>query len=126
MAFTRGDLEKIRTERQPIPVDVPEWGGTALLRVMSGTQRDAYEVSIAGSVQPAKGQPRRLNLTNVRARLVACCLVGEDGQPLYDWQDPEDVAALGSMDAAGLDRLFKACQKINGITDEDVQDLAKN
>lgn len=108
-------------------IDVPEWDMTGddgvLLEAMNGTSRDDYEASIVGN---RGGKDRRLNLGNLRARLVARCMIEDDGAPVYDYRKPQDIDELGALDAAGLDRCFKACQELNGITDEDVDTLEKN
>jgi hypothetical protein len=90
------------------------------LRTMTGTERDAYEAEIVGT---RGGKDRRLNLANMRARLVARCMLGDDGQPLFNYRNPADIDELGSMDAAGLDRVFSECQHINGLTERDIEEL---
>ncbi|PRX90821.1 hypothetical protein [Allonocardiopsis opalescens] len=94
-------------------VDVPEWGGRVKIRSLSGTERDAFEAGIAGN-------GKKLRLENIRAKLVAKCAINEQGQQLFS---TADTAALGRKNAAVLDRVFQACQKLSGITDEDVDEL---
>lgn len=118
-AILAAKARAIKTET----VHVPEWEGDVLIRVMTGAERDAYEAEIVGN---RAGKDRRLNLQNLRAKLVARCLVDEKGAALFNWRDPGDIGALGEMDAAGLDRVFKACQRVNGLSDDDVNDLAGN
>lgn len=123
------DRLKSRATKLPTRVvDVPEWdmtGDDAIhLRAMTGTERDAYEAGVVGN---RGGRDRPLNLANLRARLVARCMVDPTtNEPIFDWRKPQDVDELGGYNAAGLDRLFKACQELNGITDEDVSALEKN
>lgn len=123
--LSRADLVAVReAARARIEeFDVPEWGGVVKLRVMTGTERDAYEAEIVGT---RGGKDRRLNLFNLRARLVARCLLGEDDAPLFDWRKPADIDELGAMDAAGLDRVFKRVQEMNGLTEKDIDDLTGN
>ena len=109
-------------------VDVPEWemiGDDAIvLQAMTGTARDAYEAEIVGN---RAGKDRRLNLSNLRARLVARCIIDPStGELIYNYHKPADIDELGSYNAAGLDRLFKVAQELNGITDDDVEKLEKN
>lgn len=99
-------------------VDVPEWGGTVRLRTLTGTERDAFEAS---SVQQA-GKVRRININNIRARLVALCIVGEDGNRMFS---DTDIKALGAKSSKALDRVFDAASKMNGLSDEDVEKLAE-
>ena len=48
-------------------VDVPEWGGEVTIRIMSGTERDAFEQALYESAPKNKG----VSLKNIRARLCA-------------------------------------------------------
>ncbi len=98
-------------------VSVPEWGGEVLVRTMTGADRDAFEASLVG-----RDGPKESRLDNVRARLVALALCGEDGERLFD---DADVAALGAKSARALDRVFAVAQRLNGIGAEQV-DAAKN
>lgn len=100
-------------------VPCPEWGGTVRLRSIRGSQRDAYEQSvISGS-----GSDRRMNLKNARAKLIVLCAVDEDGRPLFT---ADDVSRLGSKNAAPLDRLFDACRKLCGMSEQDVDRLTED
>ena len=64
-------------------VDVPEWGGTVGLRVMSGAERERFEaVHLAGG-----------NKADVRARLVVLTACDGDGNPLFGEGDVEHLRA---------------------------------
>lgn len=123
------DRLKARASQLPREsVDVPEWDmigdNAVIVQAMTGTARDAYEAEITGN---RASKDRRLNLQNFRARLVARCMIDPDTSELvYDYRKPADIDEIGAFDAAGLDRVFKACQRINGITDDDVEELTKN
>lgn len=106
-------------DRATVDVEVPEWGGTVRVRALSGTERDAYEVALAG-VRP--DGTRRLNLVNVRARLIAMACVDEAGERLFT---DKDVEALGAKSGVAMQRVFEAAQALSGLTDEDVQELAE-
>lgn len=107
--------EDVKTEE----VEVPEWGGSVLVKGLTGADRDALEAS----VMVLKGQKQSLNLTNYRARLVACCIVDETGARIFS---PGDLEALGRKSAAALDRVAAAARRLSGISDEDEEELAKN
>lgn len=100
-------------------VPVPEWGGEVRLRSLTGAERDQYE---ADSIKTVKGK-REHNLSNLRARLIAMCAVDENGQPLFT---RGDVLRLGQKSAIALERLFDEATKLNGMSDEDVEELAGN
>ena len=94
-----------------VDVEVPEWGGTVRVRMMTGGERDAFE---AGTIT-RHGKKIEQNLVNIRARLVALCVVDEKGQRLFS---EADAAALGQKSAAALNRVFNAAQQLNALTEE--------
>ena len=100
-------------------VDVPEWGGTVRVRSISGAERDAFEQAIV----TRRGKNVQTNLSNIRAKMSALCLVDESGQRLFT---DADVVALGQKSAAALDRVFGVAQRLSGLTDKDVDELAEN
>ena len=100
-------------------VDVPEWGGTVRVRAFSGRERDAFEASLVRG----DGKDRKVDLTNMRARLVALTVVDESGQTVFTH---DDVDLLGAKSGAALDRVFSVAQKLNGLSGADVEELTKN
>lgn len=99
-------------------VEVPEWGGTVLVRSMNGTERDAWEQSLI-----VKGRGDGVDVTNIRARLVAICAVDAAGKRLFS---DTDATALGKKSAAALDRVAKVAQRLNGLTAAEVEDARGN
>lgn len=97
-------------------VAVPEWGGEVLVRGMSGLERDRFEASCLDD-------KRQLKLDNIRAKLVAACLVDENGKRLFS---DAEVAALAAKSGAALDRLFRVAQRLSGLAEADVKELAAN
>lgn len=120
MAILSRDEILTANDRKTEIVPVPEWGGEVIVRSMSGFERDAFEASVAQS----KNGKQTTNLSNIRARLVAKCVVDEQNRPLFVTKD--DVLALGEMSAAALDRVFAVCQELNGMTKKDVEDLVED
>lgn len=107
--------QDIKTES----VDVPEWGGQVIVRALDGTERDALEASMI----QGKGKNAQVNLTNLRAKLVARSLVDEHGARLFE---DGDIPALAKKSASALNRVYEVAQRLSGITQEDVDDLTKN
>lgn len=107
--------DDIKSER----VAVPEWGGDVLVRGLTGAQRDAWESSLT----VRKGKIMVPNMTNFRARLVVMCVVDETGKPVFH---QGDVDQLAGKSGAALDRLYDVAARLSGITEGDVEDLAKN
>jgi len=105
-------------------VEVPEWGGSVLVREMTGAERDEYEASMV--TEKEGGQDVRVNLAalrNLRARVVSWCAINEDGSRMFK---PTDVQALGQKSAAALDRLYEAIVILSGIKEEELEVIEKN
>jgi hypothetical protein len=115
MTLTKDQIKKAQDTKTE-EVQVPEWGGSLFIKTMTGKARDALEMSMV----KANGEQDR---TNIRARFVIATAVDEKGKPLFDEADTE---WLGQKSAAALDRCFAVSQRLNHITDNDVEDLAKN
>lgn len=96
-------------------VSVPEWGGEVIISAMTGYARDAWEQHLVESKEGA--------LANIRARLVVATAVDEQGNRLFTEQD---VKALGEKSVAALERCVKVAQKLNRLTQSDLDDLQKN
>jgi hypothetical protein len=119
MAFLTRDEILSAEDRSYDTVECPEWGGTVRLRSISGRQRDLYEQSMVEQ----KGSDRKVNVVNARAKLIVLCAVDGDGRPLFT---SEDLRQLSAKNAKPLDRLFDACQKLAGLSDDDVKALTEN
>jgi len=100
-------------------VAVPEWGGTVRVRSLSGAERDRFEDSI--TQQNGKGV--RKDIKNIRAKLVALCVVDESGKRIFT---EADVQALGRNSSIALDRVCEVAQRLNAMTDDGVAELAEN
>ena len=100
-------------------VEVPEWGGAVRVRSFTGRERDAFEASMVRG----DGRDRRVDLTNMRARLVGLTVIDESGQRLFT---DEEADLLGAKSGAALDRVFAVAQKLNGLSGADVEELSKN
>ncbi len=97
-------------------VSVPEWGGEVKVCTMSGFARDRFEAGITG-------KNGGTNMSNIRAKLAAATITDEAGKLLFD---EADIIKLGNKSCAALDRVFEAAQRINLISNSDVDTLAKN
>lgn len=105
--------EDLATEK----VRVPEWGGSVIVKALSGVERDAYEAGIFSS---GAGITAEYNLQNIRAKLAARTMVDENGDRLFS---DADVARLGLKSAAALDRVFSVAQRLSRLTASDVKEL---
>ena len=98
---------------------VPEWGGGVLVRALSGTERDRFEAQIVSG----QGRNQKVNTDNVRAKLVALTVVGEDDKRLFS---DADIADLGKKNAAPLERVFKVAMRLSGLSQGDVEEMAES
>ena len=99
-------------------VEVPEWGMSVYVATMTGTERDAFE----SSTVTVRGKKKDINLNNFRARFLVKVLVDETGERIFSDADATD---LGKKNSTILTRLFEVAQKLNGLGDEDVEELGK-
>ncbi len=119
MAFlTRDQIVEVDDTEYAV-VECPEWGGDVRLKSIKGSQRDSYEQSLILE----RGGNRSVNLRNARAKLIVLCAVDEQGRLLFT---PDDLNVLGRKNARPLDRLFDACQKLAGLSTDDVEKLTEN
>lgn len=119
MRLSKDDILKSQ-DNAPEEVDVPEWGGSVLVRGMTGKERDAFELSLMTS---GRGGRREVNPVNVRAKLVARCVVDDDGNRLFT---DADAAELGDKSAAAVDRVYAAAARLSGMTDGEEEELVRD
>jgi len=116
--ITKADIVAFNDLKSEV-IEVPEWGGSVTIRRMTGGERDAYEADIFES----KGSQLQLKRENFRAKLIARCLVDDNGERMFS---DGEIAALSKKSAAALDRLFAACQRLNGMTGAEQEKIEKN
>jgi hypothetical protein len=90
-------------------VEVPEWGGSVYIRVMSGAEREEMLSLFQGEKLTA-------------AALVVLCVVDVHGTRLFT---AEDVEAVNGKRGDVLLRIANEAMRYNGLTAEGVDD-AKN
>jgi hypothetical protein len=115
--LSRDDILKA-DDLRTVDVEVPEWGGTVRLKMLTAAERDRFEASTV----EVRGNQQKANLYNLRARLVSLCAVDEQGRRLFS---KEDVTQLGEKSAAALARLFNRASEINGLSDAEIEDLTE-
>jgi hypothetical protein len=100
-------------------VKVPEWavGGETevFVREMSGAERDAYEAALY--------RDKEESLTNARAKLAVRCVCDENGSLIFN---ESDIAALGEQSARALERVGRAAQRLNGLSDQVLEEAVGN
>ena len=100
----------------PVEVEIKVPGKDALsvfLKPLTSAQRDRFEASVVGV-------DGKRDLSNLRARLVADCLVDAKGKPIGNAKD------LGELDARLVGELFDAVRRLNGMDDDAVEEAGKD
>lgn len=99
-------------------VAVPEWGGTVVVRTLSGTEREEFDLENARLRDAApKGDVGWYR--GFRLRLLVRALCGADGAPLYR---PDEVDVLGRRNPLVLARLFDVADRLNAVTERAIED----
>lgn len=108
-------------------VEIPEWKGTVRVRGMTVAERNAWEKSNTRTFRGRSGQMvtevSQTALTNFRQRLVARCVVDQDGNRLFS---DSDVAALERKSAAAMERIVNVANRLNGVSQQDLEELEGN
>lgn len=99
-------------------VEVPEWGGIVRVRGLTGTERDGFEFRVAAAQKNGV-----MGDIDLRASLVARCLVDEDGKRMFT---DKEVARLGAKSGAALDRIFDKVSDLSGMGVEAVKAAAED
>lgn len=104
---------KFRVEK----LHVPEWGMDVWVRELKASERDRFE----GEQAINRGTLKLYQ--NFRARFLVLTVCDESGARAFA---DNQVEAIGSLPAAGVDRVFDAAAKLNRIGPKDIEDLEKN
>jgi len=110
------EAEDIQVEQ----VLIPEWGEDAGVNVkgMNGSERDIFESSLVNQ----RGQGIKVNTVNIRAKLASLTVVDENLQQVFT---EKDVREIGKKSASALQRIFEVAQRLSGISQGDVEELAE-
>lgn len=99
-------------------VFVKPWDGYVRIRTMTAHERDQFEQEMFTN---KGGKKERMD--DIRANLVARTIVDEGGKRMFS---DKDIKKLSSKSAAALDIIFDEAQKLNAVSNEDVEEIAKN
>lgn len=128
MTISKGDLFA-RADRTIEAVEVKEWGVTLHVKSLTEAERSKWDLSPMDVTQQKKGGTA-ISLTKERmqfqrAWLVVLATCYEDGAAFFD--EPElDVVKLSGKNAHAVNTLYEAAARLSGITEQDVEESAKN
>ena len=129
MAHLTRDAILVKDDIEVEEVLIPQWGGTVRVRGMSGTEREAFEESRLREKPSGNRAARRAGNTttefvrkNLRAQLVAWCVIDDLGARLFS---DDDIPMLNSKSGAALERIVDVAMRLSGMGDDDVEELAQ-
>lgn len=100
-------------------VDVPEWGGKVRVKVMTGPERDQWELANIDG----RGKLQKFSFKNVRAITAAFTIVDENGKRMFE---TNEIMELAKKSGPALDRVWTVASRLNKLTQADVEELAGN
>ncbi|WP_205752947.1 hypothetical protein [Cupriavidus oxalaticus] len=95
-------------------IEVPEWGGTVRVAMMSGKARDDFF---------GRQGEGKVPYSQFSASVVVATVVDEAGQPLFD---EADIEALRAKSQAAMDRVLAVSLRLNGIGQNATAEAEKN
>jgi hypothetical protein len=100
-------------------VTVKAFGGDVKIRVMTTSERTAFEQSL----QDRKGRVDSVKQATMRERLIAACVADAAGDLMFSDADLPQLAQLPADDA---ERLVEAIQRACGWTKQDIESLGND
>lgn len=97
---------------------VTVFGETLYVHGMAAKEKDEWEKTLS-VVRNGKSQM----VGNIRASLVTRVLRDESGNLVFA---ASDVDEIGNWPAAEVSVIFDAAQRLNSVSNEDIEELAKN
>lgn len=120
MGITRDailNVVDVQVERVEVPV--PGWDSLDLfVRVVSGAAKDRFDTSL---IDKTTGLATKTE--NYSAKFAALVLCNEQGESLFTL---ESAGALGHKSGLAIEYICAAGKKLNSLTDDAAEDLAKN
>ena len=94
------------------------------IRMMPGSGRDDFEQEV--SQRTRKDESGKIVVTGtkgVKVMLCALCIVDENNNLLFS---EDDVQELNEKNSEAIDFIFVECQEMNGLSNDDVEDLVSD
>ncbi len=100
-------------------VEVPEWGGSVIVRGLTSLERDKALARIMND----NNQIDLNRLGELRVMIAAMAIIDEQGNALFT---EKDVTALGQKSWSAIERISDAVLEISGLTQNALEQLEKN
>jgi hypothetical protein len=100
-------------------VDVPQWGGSVLVRSMTARERGQLMANIVDQ----QGGARKVKYAELQVRTCAASIVDAQGARMFD---EADIAKLSRKSSGALQLVFDVAQRLSGMTDDQVKELTED
>ena len=110
--------ERSKLERYSLLSQVPEWGGTIYVGVMTLEERLCFDEAHRDST----GKMKDISNPKVVYDLLKCCLRDQDGKALFD---DSSINSLQSKSSKVVNALFTKAIEINYLDSNSVDELKK-
>ena len=100
-------------------VFIPELNDSVWVKGMTAAERSKFERTF----QTPDGKSNKRRTLQVRERLCIASCVDENGAVLFT---QDDIDALGRQSGSVIERIVNVAQRLCGMSDQDVEDMAKN
>jgi hypothetical protein len=108
-----------------VVITVPGFEGDHFVRGLTIGERDAYEGACLVEKSFKGRVAQTVTTENMRARLLALCLVDESGTRLFA-ETKADLAVLAKLPADVGEPLFEAARVESGMSEKDIEELKGN
>jgi hypothetical protein len=110
------ELPPVEKVLLPMPINKYIW-----IQGLTGKQRDTWETGLLRG----RGKRRRVDSTNIRARLAVQCIVASDTDRTRVYSD-DDASQLGNLPSPVLGVIYEACQRLSDTSDADLDELEQS
>jgi len=100
-------------------LEIPSMGGHVYVKGMTAKERGLFERSF----ENADGTKNKKRVSEVRQRMVIACCCNESRIPYFTLKDME---MLGNQELNVIEEIVVEAQKLCGMTDDDIEELAGN
>ncbi len=107
-------------KRRYATVDIPERNITVRIQSLSENEKSQYETCLIA--KNGKGIMRE-RLQDATRRLLALCIVDDNGNRIFT---DGDLSELANLDAFVSSRIYDACQEHCGFNKGDIDETVKN
>tara|TARA_R100001230_G_C5583107_1_gene101438 strand:- start:131 stop:529 length:399 start_codon:yes stop_codon:yes gene_type:complete len=107
-------------ERRYSTVEIPERDISIRIQSLSEAEKSQYETCLIA--KNGRGIMRE-RLQDATRRLIALCVVDEDGKRIFS---NSDLSAIANLDSYISSRIYDACQEHCGFNKGDIDETVKN